>query len=101
MSSEVAPAEAAPLAPQAPADAAAVAAAARQLPLKMVVADAVHRWFEDTYQEAQRGDVKQAALLGQMLAEGYGCERDPVAAREWIERAKSRGYRMSGVYCEL
>lgn len=59
------------------------------------------RWFEDTYAEAHRGDVKQAALLGQMLAEGYGCEKDPQAAQQWTDRARSRGYRMQGVYCEL
>ena len=44
---------------------------------------------------------KQQALLGQMLLEGYGCEADPVAAKEWIEKARRRGYRMSRVYCEL
>jgi hypothetical protein len=44
---------------------------------------------------------KQQALLGQMLIEGYGCEADPVQGKEWIERARRRGYRMSGVYCEL
>lgn len=62
---------------------------------------AVKRWFEDTYQEATRGDVKQQALLGQMYAEGYGCEKDPKAAKEWADRAVTRGYRMQGVYCEL
>jgi TPR repeat protein len=44
---------------------------------------------------------KQQALLGQMLLEGYGCEADPAAAKEWIEKARRRGYRMSRVYCEL
>jgi TPR repeat protein len=44
---------------------------------------------------------KQQALLGQMLLEGYGCERDPAAGREWVDKAKRRGYRMEGVYCEL
>lgn len=71
------------------------------VPLKLVVADAVKRWFEDTYQDAQRGDVKQQALLGQMYAEGYGCEKNMRAAREWSEKAGSRGYQMRGVYCEL
>lgn len=69
--------------------------------LKFVVQQAVKRWFEDTYQEAVRGDVKQQALLGQMYAEGYGCEKDPKAAKEWMDKAGSRGYRMQGVYCEL
>lgn len=71
------------------------------VPLKYIVLEAVKRWFEDTQQEALRGDVKQQALLGQMYAEGYGCEKDPKAAQEWTERAAARGYRMKGVYCEL
>ena len=49
--------------------------------------------------EAQRGDPKQQALLAAMYYQGYGCSRNPRAAREWAERAAQRGYRMSGVYC--
>jgi len=71
------------------------------VPLKYVVQEAVKRWFDDTLSEAQRGDVKQQALVGQMYAEGFGCQRDPKAAKEWIDRASMRGYRMQGVYCEL
>eukprot|EP00210_Caulerpa_lentillifera_P006414 g6127.t1 len=71
------------------------------IPLSLVVSDAVKRWFDDTYRDAQRGDVKQQALLGQMLMEGYGCVKDPVAGAEWTERAKRRGYKMDGVYCKL
>lgn len=74
---------------------------APSVPLKLVVADAVKRWFEDTYQDAQRGDVKQQALLAQMYAEGYGCDRNLRAAKEWSEKASSKGYHMRGVYCEL
>ena len=66
---------------------------------------------------------KQQALVGQMLIEGYGCKADPAAAREWTgacclcaagccalqtaeacpaaDAARRRGYKMSGVYCEL
>lgn len=89
----------------------------RPMPLGAVVHDAVNRWFIDTQREAFRGDVvrgapygcrvhalvtqKQQALLGQMLIEGYGCEADPLHGREWTEKARRRGYRMSGVYCEL
>ena len=48
------------------------------------------------------GDVqKQQALLGQMLQEGYGCKADAAAGKEWADKARRRGYRMSGVYCEL
>jgi len=42
----------------------------------------VRRWFEDTLIEAQRGDVKQQALLSQMYAEGFGVEKDPQAAAQ-------------------
>ena len=44
---------------------------------------------------------KQQALLGQMLAEGYGCPKDAAAGKEWADKARRRGYRMAGVYCEL
>ena len=64
-------------------------------------AQAVGRWFADAYQDALRGDVKQQALLGAMLAEGYGCEKDLHAAKEWSERSWARGYQMKGVYDEL
>ena len=48
------------------------------------------------------GDAqKQQALLGQMLQEGYGCKADAAAGKEWADKARRRGYRMSGVYCEL
>ncbi|CAK0747982.1 hypothetical protein CVIRNUC_001804 [Coccomyxa viridis] len=70
-------------------------------PLTAVVHDAVRRWFQEAHKEAQRGDVKQQALIGQMLMEGYGCERDPAAGKEWADKARRRGYRMAGVYCEL
>jgi hypothetical protein len=40
------------------------------IPLKYVVQEAVKRWFEDTLLEAQRGDVKQQALLGEMYKVG-------------------------------
>jgi TPR repeat protein len=69
--------------------------------LKAVVQEAVSRWFNDTLLDAKAGDVKQQALLGQMYSEGYGCAKDPAAAKEWTEKARSRGYRMRGVYCEL
>jgi hypothetical protein len=36
-----------------------------------------------------------------MLIEGYGCEPDAVKGRELAEKARRRGYRMQGVYCEI
>lgn len=54
------------------------------VPLKYVVSEAVRRWFDDTLSEAQRGDVKQQALVGQMYAEGYGCTRDPKVCGLWL-----------------
>lgn len=71
------------------------------IPLSAVVADGVQRWFQETYREAQRGDIKMQALLGEMLQEGYGCDPDPESGREWAAKAKRRGYRMHRVYCEL
>ena len=47
------------------------------------------------------GMQKQQALLGQMLVEGYGCTADPAAGKDWIDKARRRGYKMSGVYCEI
>ncbi len=44
---------------------------------------------------------KAQALLGQMLIEGYGCKADPEKGREWVEKARRRGYRMQGVYCVI
>lgn len=61
----------------------------------------VRRWFDDCLVEAQRGDVKQQALVSEMLKSGYGCEPDAAAAAKWAEKARARGYSMKGVYCEL
>ena len=47
------------------------------------------------------GVQKQQALLGQMLQQGYGCKADVAAGKDWADKARRRGYRMSGVYCEL
>jgi len=44
---------------------------------------------------------KAQALLGQMLMEGYGCEADPEKGKKLAEKARRRGYRMQGVYCEI
>lgn len=70
-----------------------------RVPLKLVVQDAVKRWFNEALSEARRGDVKQQALLAQMYLEGYGCKQDLEQAKIWAERAKQRGYQMAGVYC--
>eukprot|EP00890_Picochlorum_soloecismus_P004850 jgi/Picsp_1/5366/NSC_02727-R1_protein len=72
-----------------------------RLPLSVVVSDAVRRWYLEAEKEAQRGDVKAQALLGQMLIEGYGCEADPEKGKKLAEKARRRGYRMQGVYCEI
>ena len=73
---------------------------ASPVPLKFVVEEAVKRWFEDTHNEARHGDIKQQALLGQMYAVGYGTKKDKEAAKEWTNKAASKGLRMSGVYDE-
>ncbi|GBF98124.1 hypothetical protein Rsub_10871 [Raphidocelis subcapitata] len=76
-------------------------AAPAPVPLKYVVQAATRRWFEETLAEARNGDVKQQALVAQMLQQGYGTDRDPAAAARWADKARRRGYRMNGVYCEL
>ena len=40
---------------------------------------------------------KQQALLGEMLAEGYGCEPNAATSKIWIDKARKRGYRLAGV----
>ena len=97
----LAPATAASASASAPAGAASTATAPPTAPLSVVVTDAVKRWYQDAEREAARGDVKQQALLAQMLTEGYGCRADPEAAKGWADKAKRRGYRMRGVYCSI
>ncbi|KAK2079463.1 hypothetical protein QBZ16_003155 [Prototheca wickerhamii] len=69
--------------------------------LSVVLADALERWYAETERDAYRGDLKAAALLGQMLMEGYGCKADPERGQEWIDKARRKGYRMRRVYCEI
>ena len=59
-----------------------------------------HR-FAESHKEATKGDVKQQALLGQMLIDGYGCKKNVEIGKIWAEKARRRGYRMAGVYCEI
>ena len=70
--------------------------------LKAVMADAVQRWFIDTLRNARNGDMNQAALLAEMLAEGYGCVKDLEEARYWKQVASNGGARrVDGVYDKL
>ena len=46
------------------------------LTTQAVMADAIQRWFVDTLRNAKNGDINQAALLAEMLATGYGCNKD-------------------------
>lgn len=62
---------------------------------------AFQRLSHSTTQQCMHMLQKQQALLGQMLLEGYGCDVNQPAARMWVDKAKRRGYRMAGVYCEL
>ena len=72
-----------------------------KMPLSAVVSDAVRRWYAETEREANRGDVKAMALLGQMLMVGYGCVVDVDQGKKWADKARRRGYRMQRVYCEI
>ncbi|KAK3236524.1 hypothetical protein CYMTET_53341 [Cymbomonas tetramitiformis] len=70
-------------------------------PLRDVVANAIERWFRETWEAAQSGDHRQMALLGEMYAEGYGCQKNLEAAEQWTERAKQGRAVRAGVYCTL
>jgi TPR repeat protein len=70
--------------------------------LKDVMANAIERWFIDTLRNAKNGDVNQAALLAEMLATGYGCNKDAEEARYWKQVARNGGARrLEGVYDRL
>jgi TPR repeat protein len=66
------------------------------------MANAIERWFIDTLRNAKNGDVNQAALLAEMLATGYGCNKDAEEARYWKQVARNGGARrLEGVYDRL
>ena len=70
--------------------------------LSSVAEDACCRWFMDALKQAKRGDPNQAALVSQMMLEGYGCNADPKEARYWAHVARNAGTRrIEGVYDEL
>ena len=70
--------------------------------LASVAEDACCRWFMDALKQAKRGDPNQAALVSQMMLEGYGCNADPKEARYWAHVARNAGARrIEGVYDEL
>ena len=70
--------------------------------LSAVAEDACCRWFMDALKQAKRGDPNQAALVSQMMLEGYGCNADPKEARYWAHVARNAGARrIEGVYDEL
>ena len=70
--------------------------------LSSVAEDACCRWFMDALKQAKRGDPNQAALVSQMMLEGYGCNADPKEARYWAHVARNAGARrIEGVYDEL
>lgn len=31
----------------------------------------------------------------------YGGPKDPELGKEWVDRARKRGYKMAGVYCTI
>ena len=70
--------------------------------LGAVMRDAAERWFLDALRHAKNGDANQAALLAEMLKQGYGCARDEEEARYWKQVARNAGgRRVEGVYDEL
>eukprot|EP00798_Chlamydomonas_sp_ICE-L_P012338 gene12338-15515_t len=54
--------------------------------LEYVVREAVQRWYEEARGDAERGDIKMCAMVGNMNEEGYGCDKDPKAGKIWRER---------------
>ena len=70
--------------------------------LGAVARDAAARWFVDALRLAKNGDANQAAVLAEMLEQGYGCVRDEEEARYWKQVARNAGgRRVEGVYDEL
>ena len=53
--------------------------------------DAAQRWFLDALRHAKNGDANQAALLAEMLKQGYGCVLDEEEARYWKQVARNAG----------
>ncbi len=51
------------------------------------------RAFPVCLQAAQLGHVRAMTVVGLMLDEGTGTPRDPIAARQWLERASALGNR--------
>lgn len=45
---------------------------------------------------AETGDLEAQALLGQILLDGHGIQRDPALARSWFAIAAGRGHAMAG-----
>lgn len=44
----------------------------KAIPLREVVANCEHRWFEQTLKAAKSGDISSQCLVGQMFCSGYG-----------------------------
>jgi TPR repeat protein len=57
--------------------------------LAAVVSELTQRWYQETLDEAKGGNAEMMMLVAQMLHEGYGCKRDPDAAKEWVAASKS------------
>ena len=58
--------------------------------LKDIVRELTTKWFQETLEEAEGGNVEMMQLAAQMLHEGYGCLKDPAAAKEWMKRSTLR-----------
>ncbi|XP_074578421.1 uncharacterized protein LOC141834925 [Curcuma longa] len=58
-----------------------------RVPLKDVVVDCTHRWFQDALKEAKAGDAAMQVLVGQMYQSGYGVSKNEQKANAWITKA--------------
>ena len=63
----------------------ALAGGGHDVPMDRVAAQ---RWFRAA---AERGHSHAQMMLGRYLARGFAGERDPVAARIWLEKARDQG----------
>ena len=63
--------------------------------LGAVARDAAARWFVDALRLAKNGDANQAAVLAEMLEQGYGCVRCLPTAK-WFAKILWHFWHMHG-----
>ncbi|XP_024356641.1 uncharacterized protein [Physcomitrium patens] len=59
----------------------------KAIPLREVVANCEHRWFEQTLKAAKSGDISSQCLVGQMFCSGYGVPVNVKKGKYWLQKA--------------